>query len=207
MSRIKSYKQIMKKNSIDSKKAPEGFHYMPDGSLMKNQDMKEISWKDYIPLITVFGYILFGSYLLTHFFVPGGIELINENFWMEWMINLMGVWFIIFSLFKTIDLQGFADGYSTYDIIAKRFNIWGKLYPFIELLLGVLYLARWQLFFTNIATILVLGVATIGVIQSIIKKSKIQCACLGTVLKVPLTKVTLFEGLFMIFMAAIMLLL
>jgi hypothetical protein len=37
-------------------------------------------------------------------------------------------------------------------------------------------------------------------------KSELQCACLGTALKLPMTKATLIENLIMILMAAWMLL-
>jgi hypothetical protein len=40
------------------------------------------------------------------------------------------------------------------------------------------------------------------VIQSLVKKTKFQCACLGTIFKVPLSKVTLVEDLLMVVMGA-----
>jgi hypothetical protein len=51
-----------------------------------------------------------------------------------------------------------------------------------------------------------MGVSTIGVMQSIIAKKVIQCACVGTIFKLPLGKVTLFEDLLMVVMSGIMLL-
>jgi hypothetical protein len=44
------------------------------------------------------------------------------------------------------------------------------------------------------------------VVQSLIKKTNFQCACLGTIIKLPLSKVTLFEDLLMMVMSIIMLL-
>jgi hypothetical protein len=195
--------------------APEGYHYMPNGELMKNHEMKghqnsnssqsNFNLSDYLPLLAVLAYIVFGSLLLTNYFNPLMIHTQHSGFFMNFMANLMGLWFIIFSLFKLIDLQGFADGYSTYDIIARKFRPWGFVFPFIELGLGVAYLIRFNPMLTNITAFLVLSVASIGVIQSILQKRKIQCACLGTSLKVPLTTVTLLEDVGMALMALFML--
>ena len=92
-----------------------------------------------------------------------------------------------------------------YDPIAKIFPLYGWIYPFIETLLGLLFLLRIQLFISLCATITILGITTIGVTRSLIDKSKIQCACLGTALKLPMTKATFIENFIMIIMALWML--
>lgn len=198
-----------------------GTHIMPDGTVMSNSDMqKTYTIKDYVPLISIILFIIGLSIVLTHFFTPNSsVEMdmsmmmnhanngsMPHSTWaMSFMDNLMGTWFLIFALFKLTDLKGFASGYSSYDIIAKRFNTWGYIYPFIEITLGIAYLTRFNPLITNITTLIILSLATIGVVQSMMKKSKIQCSCLGTVLKVPLTKVTLIENLVMAGMALLML--
>jgi hypothetical protein len=50
----------------------------------------------------------------------------------------------------------------------------------------------------------VMGFSGIGVAIKIAKHEQFQCACLGTFLKVPLTKVTLIEDFGMAAMAAFM---
>lgn len=59
--------------------------------------------------------------------------------WMKGMRIFMSGFFLAFSFFKMLDLNGFADSYSTYDIIAKKFRSYGFSYPFIELFLGIAY--------------------------------------------------------------------
>ncbi|HEX7260376.1 MAG TPA: cation transporter, partial [Luteolibacter sp.] len=54
----------------------------------------------------------------------------------------MGGFFIAFSFFKMLDLRGFADAYRSYDIVAKTWPGYGYLYPFIELGLGLAYIAN-----------------------------------------------------------------
>lgn len=135
-----------------------------------------------------------------------GVASINNFHWGEinwhvWMNQFMAGFFLVFSAFKFLDLRGFADGYATYDLLAKRWHTYGYIYPFLELSLGILYLTQWMPAFTYIATIIIMGFSSIGVINSLLKKQKFQCACLGTLLKVPLSNVTLIEDLTMVMMA------
>jgi hypothetical protein len=126
--------------------------------------------------------------------------------WKLGMDHFMAAFFLVFSFFKMLNLRGFADSYSNYDVLAKQWYGYGFVYPFIELLLGVAYLFQWQTVVTNIITIAVMGFSAIGVLQSLFNKRKIQCACLGAVFNLPMSTVTVIEDLLMVAMAAIMLL-
>lgn len=121
------------------------------------------------------------------------------------MTGFMGGFFLVFSFFKLLDVRGFAASYRTYDLVAAAVPAWGLMYPFVELALGIAYVTSWQPFFTNVATLVLMSVGAIGVLNALLKKRRIQCACLGTVLKLPLTQVTLAEDLVMVAMAALML--
>ena len=154
--------------------------------------------KDFLPLIAIFTGIIILSVLWINAF-PGGF--------MRWMEIFMGLFFITFGLLKVINLKGFKDAYLMYDIVAMKCPKYGYLYPFIELALGVLYLASLFPVFTNIATLVVMSVSALGVYLKLRKKEKIMCACLGVVFKVPMTWVTLAEDLLMAGMALVMLLL
>jgi hypothetical protein len=96
--------------------------------------------------------------------------------------------------------------YTQYDIVAAKWKGWAYMYPFVELILGILYLTNVVPFYTNIATALILGVSTIGVVQSNLNKKKIQCACLGDVFNLPMSTVTIVEDVTMVVMAVVMLL-
>ena len=124
---------------------------------------------------------------------------------MTWMNNFMAGFFLTFSFFKLLDLSGFADGYSTYDLLAKKWRFYGFIYPFLELLFGV-----WLLMGTNhlgcyVAILIVMIFSTFGVVNSLRKKQVIECACLGTIFKLPLGTVTLVEDTMMVLMSAVML--
>jgi copper chaperone CopZ len=124
---------------------------------------------------------------------------------MQWMGYFMGGFFIVFSFFKFLDLNGFADSYAMYDVLAKRVKAYGLAYPFIELALGIAYLTHFEPKITYITTIAVMGFSSIGVIQSVLDKRKIRCACLGAVFNLPMSTVTIIENLLMVVMAAFML--
>ncbi|TNE79139.1 MAG: hypothetical protein EP332_12105 [Bacteroidetes bacterium] len=92
-----------------------------------------------------------------------------------------------------------------YDIVAAKWKSWGFVYPFIELVLGLLYLTNIAPLATNISTALILGISSIGVIKSNMDKKKIKCACLGDVFNLPMSTVTIVEDLSMVGMSLIML--
>jgi hypothetical protein len=48
-------------------------------------------------------------------------------------------------------------------------------------------------------------VSVVGVTQALLQKRRIQCACLGTVFNLPMTKVTFMEDALMAGMALVML--
>ena len=63
------------------------------------------------------------------------------------------------------------------------------------------FLLRYQLDAALWITVVLLSTTTIGVVQSLVNKRQIECACLGTVLKLPMTEATLIENSLMLVMA------
>jgi hypothetical protein len=162
--------------------------------------MNEGFLKTYKPLLTIITLILVPVIALalrdaTH----GSAD------WRSAMQNFMAGFFLVFSGLKLLDVRGFAKGYATYDLLAMRVKAYGYVYPFLELLLGLAYLSGFAPFQTNIATIVLMIFSGIGVTQMVMQKRKFECACLGTFIKVPLTKVTIVEDFGMAAMAALML--
>jgi len=123
------------------------------------------------------------------------------------MSNFMAGFFLVFSGFKFLDLKGFAAAYSSYDLLARKVFFYGYIYPFIEFALGIAYLLGVYTFELNIITIFVMVFGGLGVLETMSKDRKFECACLGTVIKVPLSNVTLIEDFGMATMALLMLLL
>jgi copper chaperone CopZ len=120
------------------------------------------------------------------------------------MQNFMAAFFFAFSFFKLLDVKNFAESYATYDIIAKNWRGWAYLYPFIELGLGIAYLLKFQPLLINAITFVVMSISILGVVQSVLNKRKIRCACLGAVFNLPMSTVTIIEDAAMIAMSGIM---
>lgn len=152
--------------------------------------------KDFAPLIIIFTVIL-------------GITLFSYSKYdldgISTMRIFMGSFFMIFGFFKLINLKNFAKAYAEYDIFAKRSRVYAHAYPFFEVILGLFYLYSYELLFTNIATLVLMIISSIGVLQKLLQREKIICACLGVVFNIPMTWVTLVEDILMAVMAGIML--
>ena len=166
-------------------------------TISKNQDIEnemvmlnESELKQLFPVFLIFGYIIIGSALLN---------------WSPWdtsgfMLDFMGLFYVVFSFFKLLDLKGVLEGFKMYDLLAKTIPVYGWVYPFIEVVLGLMFLMRIEITVALIVTLIILGITTVGVIKTLLDKKSIQCACLGTALKLPMTKATFIENTIMIVM-------
>lgn len=160
---------------------------------------KKSSWlQTYKPVL------LIGAYITGITILP---QITTSDFSLEkWMTNFMAGFFLTFSFFKLLNLKGFAESYSSYDIIARRWMGWGIVYAFIELALGIAYLLQFNPLITNTITFLIMSISITGVLQSLLNKRKIQCACLGVVFELPMSTITVIEDALMIVMSGIMIL-
>ena len=157
-----------------------------------NTNDKESFLAKLFPLILILSYIS-----LTSIIINFGRSL------DDLMMDFMGIFFIVFSFFKFLDYKSFPNSFAMYDPLAKALPLYGWIYPFIETILGLMFLFRFQLFTSIIITILLLSITTYGVVNVLKNKQTIQCACLGTAIKLPMTIATLIENGIMIIMALI----
>jgi cation transport ATPase len=187
---LKTFQKLLNsKYTISIKDHKENFK--PKASLEYQEKSKIHQLK---PLLLIILYITTASILLHY----------NNWSWDEFMLDFMGLFFIVFSFFKMLDLNGFAQSFKMYDPLAKRIPVYGWIYPFIETTLGLMFLIRYEINVALIITLIVLVVTTIGVTKTLLAKKSIQCACLGTALKLPMTEATFIENAIMIVMAIMM---
>ena len=170
---------------------PNKYALMDDGAAQEPSKLKQL-----FPLFLIFGFII-DTTVLIH--------------WSTWnmtamMYDFMGMFFMVFSFFKLLDIKGFQASFKMYDPLTAAWPAYGFIYPFIEFALGACYIRDfvpdWVLWFT----IVILCITTVGVVKTLLKKRAIQCACLGSVLKLPMTEATFIENAIMIVMAASLLL-
>lgn len=156
------------------------------------------SWVEtYKPILLIFGYVIAISVIASW--------QDNTIDFMVFMRIFMAGFFLTFSFFKMLNLKAFAESYAMYDIVAKKFNLWGYIYAFIELGLGLSFALNLSPVIVNWVTLVVMTVSILGVLESVINKKKIQCACLGAVFNLPMSTVTIVEDAIMIAMSAAML--
>jgi len=182
---VKLQGALPSKYQINTKKAEDPYVLAAQPSKLKQLQ----------PLLIIFGYIIIASVLL------------NYKAWetSEAMLDFMGLFYIVFSFFKILDLKGFPKSFAMYDPLAKSIPAYGWIYPFIEAGLGLLFLMRLYIPVALVITLIILPLTTFGVLKVLMDKKSIQCACLGTAIKLPMTEATLIENVIMIVMAILML--
>ena len=181
--------------SLISNSLPPKYKVTRTANSQNNETIKASKIKQLKPLFIILAYISITSLLL------------NFKNWdsTNAMLDFMGLFYIIFSFFKILDIKGFSISFRMYDPLAKKVPFYGIVYPFIEILLGIMFLTRIEVQLAIILTIIVLGITTIGVTQTLLNKKSIKCACLGTTLNLPMTEATFIENALMIIMAFILL--
>ncbi len=177
-------------NSLPSKYKVISKRDAKDNEIIKSSKIKQLK-----PLFIILGYISVTSILL------------NFRNWNSTnaMLDFMGLFYIIFSFFKILDIKGFSTSFKMYDPLAKKITIYGYIYPFIEILLGLMFLTRIEVNLALLITIIILGITSVGVTKTLLNKRTINCACLGTTLKLPMTEATFIENAIMITMAIVLL--
>ena len=180
-----------------------GMQLVPEDAAVKpifqDKGLGKLTIKNYIPLIVVVSMILTVSLLISfNDYKIGTFSVLHL------ISYFMTGFFIVFSSFKLMDLQGFAQGYFTYDLLAKKVFWYGYLYPFIELAFGLLMLMSLGGKALLLLEIIVMAFSGLGILFKMLKKEKINCVCLGTFLKVPLTNITLLEDFGMAALALIL---
>jgi uncharacterized membrane protein len=162
---------------------------------ISNKDNKSNINKNLTPLFVV----------ICGIFLVSLIRQFNGSDFMLWMMDFMGIFLVTFGLFKLYDLKGFAEGFSTYDLIAKRFKVYAFAFPFIEIVLGFMYLLGFMFLWQNVLVLLLSILGCVSAYKIIKKKEEIECVCLGTAFKLPMTWVTFTENFLMLIMVLFML--
>lgn len=130
--------------------------------------------------------------------------IITSNSSLAFVDSFMGVFFVVFAGFKISRLKEFAYGFQSYDLIAKKSLAYSYVYPFIQLLLGLIYLAGMGNVSVDVFVLVISLISGAGVLNSLSKKQKVHCVCLGNVIKLPLSTISFVEDFGMAVMALAM---
>lgn len=130
--------------------------------------------------------------------IVGGVALLAispESSFKYLMVNVSGFFFFFLATLKFWDLKGFAEAFMKYDLVSKKIKLYAFLYPFLELIIAVGYLAHFFIAGVAILTAILMFITLCGVLPAIFSKEEVRCACMGTKLDIPLSLVTLIEVL------------
>ena len=116
-------------------------------------------------------------------------------------------WFVamsmcILALLKLQDVEKFSSMFLGYDLLARNWVPYAYIYPFAELLAGVLMIAG-ALTWLSVPVAGFIGtVGAVSVVKAVyLDKRELKCACVGGSSNVPLGFVSLTENLLMVAMA------
>lgn len=143
----------------------------------------------YRPLIVIFSVSLAAG---------AGLALTHR---VPFMDGAMGLFLLFLAVLKLFNVATFAKSFARYDLLAARVPAYGKAYPFIEVLFGILFLSGVAPLLTNGAFIVFMLIGTAGVIQTLRSGKSFICACVGTTFGLPVGRVTLVENVGMMLMA------
>lgn len=135
----------------------------------------------YVPVIAVFG-----TAILITIIVAGSIS------------SFMGYSISILAMLKLMDIEAFATSFKKYDLLSKKWSSWAKLYPGIELLVGLGFLMPKQPLAVGLIAIIIGILGMISVYKAVyIDKLALNCACVGGNSKTPLGIISFIENLIM----------
>jgi glutaredoxin len=122
----------------------------------------------------------------------------------EWFIALS---MCLLAVQKLRDLDSFTNTFLGYDLLARRHVRYAYIYPFAELLAGVLMIAGALMWFAAPLALFIGAIGSVSVYRAVyVEKRDLKCACVGGNSNVPLGFVSLLENVMMVVMAAWMLL-
>jgi hypothetical protein len=118
---------------------------------------------------------------------------------IEWFISFS---MVVLALLKLQDVEKFSTMFLNYDLLAKKWVPYGRIYPFAEGLAGLLMAAEFAPFI-SIPVALFIGIlGSVSVFKAVyVDKRELKCACVGGSSNVPLGFISLTENLMMVAMA------
>ena len=118
-----------------------------------------------------------------------------------------GEWFIAFSMcvlamLKLQNVESFSSMFLNYDLLAKRWVPYGRIYPFAEATAGVLMVAGALEWLSIPIALFIGGIGAVSVFKAVyIDRRELKCACVGGDSNVPLGFLSLTENVMMVAMA------
>lgn len=148
----------------------------------------------YRPVIALFG-IAAAIALAASWQVTGELLTLRALQWFG------GVATALLALQKLRDVEGFTNGFLTYDLLARARVRYAYAYPWLEGGVGVLMIAGALPWLTVPVALVIGGIGAVSVFKAVyVDRRELKCACMGANSNVPLGFVSLSENLIMVAM-------
>lgn len=135
----------------------------------------------YTPVVAVFG-----TALLVDGAIGGGV------------MGFMGLALAMLAMLKLMDVGAFASSFLKYDLISQRWPLYARLYPGLELLVALGFLAGRAQAATGLLALVLGSAGMVSVYKAVvIDKLALNCACVGGNSRAPLGLVSFSENLMM----------
>ena len=158
---------------------------------------KKVKAKDetsYQPVLAVFGVAVLLALAISWMSGEGLLSIRTAELFIAISMSIL-------ALLKLQDVESFSTMFLNYDLLARRVVPYSYVYPFGELLAGVLMVAGAMLWLAIPVALFIGTVGAVSVLKAVyIDKRELKCACVGGGSNVPLGFVSLTENLMMIAM-------
>lgn len=158
---------------------------------------KKVKAKDetsYQPVLAVFGVAVLLALAISWMSGEGLLSIRTAELFIALSMSIL-------ALLKLQDVESFSTMFLNYDLLARRVVPYSYVYPFGELLAGVLMMAGAMLWLAIPVALFIGTVGAVSVLKAVyIDKRELKCACVGGGSNVPLGFVSLTENLMMIAM-------
>ncbi|WP_020400828.1 MauE/DoxX family redox-associated membrane protein [Kordiimonas gwangyangensis] len=116
----------------------------------------------------------------------------------EWFISLS---MTMLAVQKLQDVESFSTMFLNYDLLARKWVPYGRIYPFLEALAGVLMTAGALVWLSAPIAFLIGLIGAVSIFKAVwIEKRELKCACVGGGSNVPLGFVSFTESMMMLLM-------
>ncbi|WP_176591228.1 MauE/DoxX family redox-associated membrane protein [Sphingobium sp. EM0848] len=116
--------------------------------------------------------------------------------------RFIAITMMLLAMLKLQDVERFATMFLNYDLLARRYVPYGRVYPFLELGAGLLMLTGALNWLSIPVALFIGGIGAVSVFKAVyIEKRELKCACVGGGSNVPLGFVSLTENVMMVAMA------
>ena len=132
----------------------------------------------YTPVLAVFGTTLLMALVLGE----------------DTLQRFMGFSVCALAMLKLMDVESFASSFGKYDLITQRFRLWARLYPGVELLIGLGFLHHPPVALAGWVALAIGVPGMASVLKAVyVDKLALNCACVGGNSKTPLGIISFSE--------------